>query len=183
MTTTTRDRDAAVRLLVAAFADDPVARWLLPGSAGAAADQIFGPTVERSAALGELAGSADGAAVAVWVPRASRPPELDLSRIPARRTRLRTFMTLTEQRHPTGRAHLHLVFLAVAPGARGRGLGAALLGERLAEADAAGVPAYLEASSPRNLPLYERHGFRTTGGPITLPDGPPLWPMWRDPRS
>jgi len=180
MTSTTLDNEAAVRLLVAAFADDPVARWLLPGSAGSA-DRVFRPVVEQSAALGELA--ADGAAVAVWLPRAADPPEFDVDLIPRELTRLRTFMALTEQRHPAGRAHLHLVFLGVAPDARGRGLGSALLRARLAEADAAAVPAYLEASSPRSRPLYERHGFRVTGDLILLPDGPPLWPMWRDPRS
>ena len=43
------------------------------------------------------------------------------------------------------------------------------------------MPAYHEASSPRNRALYERHGY-VTQGEFTLPDGPPLWPMWRDPR-
>ena len=42
------------------------------------------------------------------------------------------------------------------------------------------VPVYLEASAARNVPLYERHGFRLTGEPVTLPDGPTVWPMWRD---
>jgi ribosomal protein S18 acetylase RimI-like enzyme len=182
MPTTTTDCETAVRVLVAAFADDPVARWLLPGNAGSAADRVFRPLVQQSAAYGELAVSADGAAAAVWLPRAAEPPVHDMDPLPDELARLRTFMTLTEQQHPDGRAHLYLVFLGVAPDAQGRGLGGALLRDRLAEADAAGVPAYLEASSSRNLPLYERHGFRVTGDPITLPDGPPLWPMWRDPR-
>ena len=77
------------------------------------------------------------------------------------------------------RVHLYLVFLGVAPGAQGRGLGGALLRERLVRADAEGLPAYLEASSPRSRLLYERNGFRDTGDPIQLPDGPPIWPMWR----
>ena len=74
------------------------------------------------------------------------------------------------------------MFLGVVPGARGRGLGGALLRDRLVRADAEGMPAYLEASSPRSRALYERHGFRATGDPIHLPDGPPLWPMWRAAR-
>ncbi|MDP9345553.1 MAG: GNAT family N-acetyltransferase, partial [Actinomycetota bacterium] len=45
-----------------------------------------------------------------------------------------------------------------------------------------GLPAYLEASSPRNRALYERHGFSVTEE-LKLPrNGPPLWLMWRDPR-
>ncbi|GAA1319613.1 GNAT family N-acetyltransferase [Pseudonocardia xinjiangensis] len=179
MPTTTADCELAVRVLVTAFADDPVARWLLPGGA---AERVFRPVVQQSAALGELAVSADGAAVAVWLPRGAEPPAPDVESLPDHLVRLRTFMTLTERRHPSGRAHLYLVFLGVRPDAQGRGLGGALLRDRLSRADDARMPAYLEASSPRNLPLYERHGFRVTGDPITLPDGPPLWPMWRDPR-
>jgi GNAT superfamily N-acetyltransferase len=95
---------------------------------------------------------------------------------------LTAFTDLLEQRHPVGREHLHLAFLGVVPGAQGSGLGGELLRGRLSRADADRVPAYLEASSSRSRPFYERHGFRTTGAPIVLPDGPRLWPMWREPR-
>jgi ribosomal protein S18 acetylase RimI-like enzyme len=183
MTTTAADTEAAIRVLTAAFADDPLARWLLPGHpAGAAADIVFGPVVETSAACGELAVSADGTAAAVWLPRMAEPPVPDVALLPDVLARLRTFLLLSGARHPAGQAHLYLVFLGVVPGARGRGLGGALLRERLVRADAEDMPAYLEASSPRSRALYERHGFRTTGDPIHLPDGPPLWPMWRAAR-
>jgi predicted N-acetyltransferase YhbS len=74
------------------------------------------------------------------------------------------------------------VFLGVVPGMQGRGLGGALLRERLATADTEGLPAYLEASSPGSKALYERHGFRCVGDPVRLPDGPDIWPMWRAAR-
>ena len=49
--------------------------------------------------------------------------------------------------------------------------------------DRDGVAAYLEASSPRNRVLYERHGFEVTEE-FTLGRGsPPLWRMWRAPRA
>jgi len=175
------DTETAIRVLTAAFADDPVARWLLPGNL--TADLVFAPLVQTSAAHGELAVAADGTAAAVWLPRAAEPPVPDGEPLPDALARLRTFMELTEARHPTGRPHLYLVFLGVAPGAQGRGLGGALLRERLARADADGLPAYLEATSPGSRALYERHGFRDTGAPIQLPDGPPVWPMWRAARS
>lgn len=47
--------------------------------------------------------------------------------------------------------------------------------------DALGDAAYLEATSPDNRRLYERHGFEVTGE-IVVPDGPTLWAMWRDPQ-
>jgi GNAT superfamily N-acetyltransferase len=68
----------------------------------------------------------------------------------------------------------------VAPAAQGRGLGAALLTPVLERCDADGLPAYLEASSPRSAVLYERLGFvgleelRPLGAPpILLMQRPP----------
>jgi ribosomal protein S18 acetylase RimI-like enzyme len=182
MSSTTAAAVTAVRVLTAAFADDPVARWLLPADPGDAG-RVFGPLVQIAALHRELAVAADGTAAAVWLPRAAGPPAAGEEPLPDELARLRTFLELTEARHPAGEGHLHLVFLGVLPAAQGRGVGGALLRARLARADADGVPAYLEASTPRSRALYERHGFRDTGDPILLPDGPPLWPMWRAARS
>lgn len=179
--TTTTGCETAIRILAAAFAQDPLMDWLLPGRAPGSAVRLFRPLVEASAAHGELALGADGAAVAVWLPRAAEQP-VTHEQLPDELARLRTFLALTQERHPVGQAHLYLAFLGVVPGAQGRGLGGALLRERLAKADADGVPAYLEASSERSRPLYERHGFRAEGDPIALPGGPRLWPMWRSAR-
>lgn len=44
------------------------------------------------------------------------------------------------------------------------------------------MTAYLEATSPLNRRLYERHGFEVTGE-IQLPNGPAMWPMWREPAG
>ncbi len=44
------------------------------------------------------------------------------------------------------------------------------------------MPAYLESSNERNLPLYERNGFRVTGNLRALSHGPTIWRMWREPQ-
>ena len=41
--------------------------------------------------------------------------------------------------------------------------------------------AYLESSNPKNVPLYERHGFEVAGV-IEAADYPPIIPMMRSPR-
>ncbi len=58
--------------------------------------------------------------------------------------------------------HAHLVFLGVSPSAQGRGVGSAMLKATLAPLDAAGVTALLEATTDRNVALYQRHGFEVT---------------------
>jgi GNAT superfamily N-acetyltransferase len=85
--------------------------------------------------------------------------------------------------HPAGVPHQHLAILAVRPGRQGLGLGTALLNARHHDLDHDGVPAYLEASSPRARDLYQRHGYTMRpGAAFRLPEGPLLWPMWREPR-
>jgi hypothetical protein len=60
-----------------------------------------------------------------------------------------------------------------------QGTGTALLRAHHATLDAAGTPAYLEASSDRNRVFYLRHGYADLGPPISLPGGPPMRPALR----
>ncbi|TDD38748.1 GNAT family N-acetyltransferase [Saccharopolyspora elongata] len=184
------DPEAVVGTLVLAFDDDPLTSWLFPDAEDrrVALPHVFGPAVAASIEAGELAVAGAGSAVAVWLPPADHDAEIGGDReLPAaflpHLERLEIFNRLVLARHPRGRAHLYLPFLGVRPQRRGEGLGSALLADRLARADAEGAPAYLEASSPRNRPLYERHGFRELGEPVVLPGGPTVRPMWRDPKT
>jgi len=89
-------------------------------------------------------------------------------------------MDRLEKRHPH-EPHWYLQAIGTDPPFQGKGHGGALLRHRLAIADAAGLPAYLEASRESNVPLYENFGFAVTGE-IKMPEGPTLYPMWRRPH-
>lgn len=91
-------------------------------------------------------------------------------------------LSLSEQisaLHPR-EPHAHLVFLGVAPAAQGRGLGSAILKQTLAPLDAMGAPALLEATTERNVALYQRHGFDVIEN-LHAP-GLHVRIMWRAPR-
>jgi len=64
----------------------------------------------------------------------------------------------------------------------GTGIGSALLTATLAQIDEEGMPAYLESSKERNVPLYARFGFEVIEEFRSRPGSPPLWRMWREPR-
>lgn len=86
---------------------------------------------------------------------------------------------LLAREHPRRFPHSYLELIITVPEFRGRGAGAAILTERTRQFSAAGLPAYLEASTERSSRLYTRQGFVRTGETHTLPeDGPTLIPMW-----
>ena len=73
--------------------------------------------------------------------------------------------------------------LAVSPQRQRQGTGTALLRAYHQMLDhEARVPAYLEASDLRTRQFYLRNGYTDHGRPIQLPDGPLMYPLWRQCR-
>lgn len=185
---TTLTRHPAVRILVLAFADDAIVRWFWP-DAGRYLDH-FPEAVELFGRAAFAAGTADRAhgdtGAALWVPPNSPSDDDAAADLVARSVdadRLDAVFDLLGQMdefHPT-RPHWYLPLIGVDPRHRGAGVGSGLLRSALARVDADGMGAYLEATSPRNRVLYERHGF-VVQGEIQSADSPPLWPMWRAAR-
>jgi GNAT superfamily N-acetyltransferase len=82
--------------------------------------------------------------------------------------------------HPT-EPHYYLNTLSVDPAAQRRGHGSALMAPLIERCDAERMPAYLETQTERNLPYYRRFGFELSNR-VEIPNGPPMWLMWREAR-
>lgn len=183
------------QVLGRAFREDPVFRWLVPDPhrRATALPGFFSAIARHHHLAGggvEVALSDSGvAAAALWDPpgRWLQQPREQIPMLPAVvrlfRGRLGAARALSEQMkaaHPE-EPHWYLAMIGSDTAVRGGGFGTALMRSRLDRCDAEGAPAYLESSNPDNVPYYLRFGFEVTGE-IPLPDGPSLWPMWRQPR-
>ncbi len=189
------DLDVLSHVIAGAFCDLAPSRWLIPGQA--ARRQVFPGYfrlyVERALARGVVHTTPGRTAAALWVPAGDQeagPPDGYDARLAAVTgpwvSRFRIFDAALDRHHPAGTSHWHLAILAVRPDRQGRGTGAALLAVGHAVLDRVrGTPAYLEASSVRARDLYLARGYALLpGAPFHLPgDGPPLWPMWRQPGA
>jgi GNAT superfamily N-acetyltransferase len=184
---------ALTAMLVGAFDDDPVARFMFAGPRRRAAGlrTFFGTQLSHHyLPLGEVRTVADGAGVAIWGPpgRPHRPVWDLLEVLPSapfvvsgHMHRAMQLLFEVEKRHPK-EPHWYLATLASAVDRRGQGIGSALLAETLRRVDEEGTPAYLESSKPENVPLYARFGF-VVMDELRGPGGaPPIWRMWREPR-
>lgn len=185
------ETDALAETIAAAFYDLAPSRFLIPDSR--ARQRMFPLTFQLDVVdtfeHGTPVAADDNSAVALWIPHGTSPdaePPYDsrVEAIAGRETaeRYHVFAQTLYKHHPTGRAHHHLLILAVHPVQQHRGFGSTLLDFYHAYLDAGGMPAYLEAANLRLKAFYRRHGYVELDAPIILPDGTQMHPMWREPR-
>ncbi|MEO3876082.1 GNAT family N-acetyltransferase [Nonomuraea sp. B12E4] len=186
------DQQAVLDVLTEAFMNDPLVCWLFPevGQRGHLQSHFYRPLLAHPAAEAYLAGRCEGASVWLALAAGQTPyeehpdaPEAGQNAVFGENgARLLALGQALAPRHPDREPHLYLPCMGVISGRQGAGLGSALLRHRLARADADGLAAYLEASSPRSRALYQRYGFEDLGEPVRVADSPLLWPMWRPPH-
>jgi GNAT superfamily N-acetyltransferase len=176
---------SAISTIVLGFATDPMTRWVWPD----ASDYLS--TMPRFAkAFGGRAfehGTADITegihAAALWLPPGVEPDETAMGAVmegalrPEIAEDVGAVMKAMAEHHPH-EPHWYLPVIAADPNWIGQGLGALLMKHALRRCDEQGVAAYLESSNPRNIPFYERHGFKITGR-IQRGSSPVLTPMLR----
>ena len=181
---------ATAKTLANGFFDDPVFVWTFPDeerrrrNLAGLLEAFARPYVRH----GESYLTDDATGATLWLPpgrelvTAEEEPEFigELEATAAEDAgRLFELMEIFDQHHPEGTYRV-LQLLAVEPQLQSRGIGSALMTPGLARSDREQVPTYLEATSRRSIPFYERHGFEVIGE-IEVPDGPTLFAMWREP--
>ena len=181
------ERDQAVATMMLSFATDPFVRWFHPTA------HIFNHSAEGFDAFGGGAIDHGGAyrtsnfeGVAFWYPPGTGPDEDRLARVFTELVpdeilgELFQVFEAMDQYHPE-ESCWYLPLIGVDPMHQGRGIGAVLMKASLARIDQEGLPAYLESSNPRNISLYERHGFEVMGE-IQHGSSPVITPMYRAAR-
>ncbi|MEZ5375717.1 MAG: GNAT family N-acetyltransferase [Acidimicrobiales bacterium] len=184
----------AADVLARAFHDDPVLNWLFAGADDvvAAIDSFFPIAIASGLTRGHLYRSPGWEAVAYWSPpgahgmfnpeHAPSVGELVVGAIGPERAAATGQLSEILAEHHLTEAHFYLPFIGVAPEWQGRGYGKVVMQPVLDLCDHHRLPAYLESSNPRNIPFYERLGFRVTAE-FAADGGPPMAGMRRDPAN
>lgn len=183
------DRDAVASILVEAFAGDPFFGWVWSTDPQGVRS---GLTEWMTLVLGRLEGRADidvdedGAVV--WI-HPDRPlesadyaavAELLGRQLGARAAEVMTAIASSSPLVPQER-HMTLMYVGVRPAGQGRGAGTRVVADGLRHADFEGLPVHLNSTNGRNVPFYERLGFRVVGE-ARASGSPGMRVMWR-PRS
>jgi GNAT superfamily N-acetyltransferase len=182
------EQQAVVAVVTLAFCNDPMARWAFPdpGTYLRVMPQVARAFGGNSFAHGTAHLAATGAAAAMWLPPGVHPDgerlaALTAEHVPAeRQADMDRVFAQMDTHHPSGPCW-YLPLIGVDPACQGRGYGSALLRYALERCDRDGMPAYLESSNARNIPLYQRHGFEIIGE-IQAGTSPTVVPMLRRAR-
>ncbi len=182
------ERPRVVATIVAGFITDPVARWCWPESESYLANvpifvNAYGGGAFKTGSEWVDEGFLGGA---LWLPPGEGPDEEELGSVVTstmdeeKQGHLLSALEELSTYHPH-EPHWFLPLIAVDPMWQGRGIGSALMKHAVAKCDETGSRAYLESSNPRNISLYERHGFVVTGE-VRSGDCPVFTAMLREPR-
>ena len=176
----------AVNLLLLAFSNDPFQRYLMPNPSTYLRNSAiwFNNAASQSISLNAMMGTDDYSCIALWFPpnHTIEYEVLDatLKELPSD-SQQDIFQYFREFDENKPKDVWYLEYLGVDPNKHSLGLGSLLLKNSLNKIDDLHQPAYLESSNPRNMSLYERHGFETLTK-IQFGEGPLMHTMYREAR-
>jgi GNAT superfamily N-acetyltransferase len=186
-------------VLARAFVDYPVWQWLIPDrhQREGVMPWFMSMSLRYGLRAGEVyTAGAPLSGVAVWerfgdddTGDDGEDPGLGWAEVPARLgdAGMARLNAMIETQRPArdrvsgGAPARYLPWLGVEPGLQRTGIGAALLRDMFARADAEGIPCMLETEQEANVPYYERHGFAVAEHGVLPLDGPAFWTMRREP--
>lgn len=188
------DVPAIATVLARAFDEDPPMNWIMRKDERRqeALRRFFSMMTEQCLPHGLVFSEAAHAGAALWT-----PPGKWKSRWYQHLWQLPTWISIVggrrlpeiiratdviAEQHPP-RPHYYLFAIGVDPKDQGRGIGKALMRPVLDRCDRERVAAYLEASKPDNVPVYESVGFKAQREIRIGGSGPPIITMLREPLA
>ena len=193
---TLADLDAACRVVEQAFASDPALTHLLPDPDKRArtAPHIARAFLRYGMSHGIVWCTDDVSGVALRRPPGKEHMSLlgiltsGIAWLPFHLGIRGTWRMLMADRETTARhrrlmrgPHWYLWMIAVDPNRQGEGLGGQLMARTFEQADALGVPCYLETSHPRAKSIHEAHGFISREQGVIPGTDLMVWSMVREP--
>lgn len=180
------DKDPVATLIAAALHPTPLAAWLVPDPTARrqVLTDVTAIWVEHAMFYGDIHLTDDLSAATVGFHRYRPiPPPANYrhrltNAVGAHTDRFDQLDTLLSEPRPT-EPHYHLAFLAVHPDAQRTGRATAMLTHHRRRLDRIDLPSWTDTTTDTTT-LYNRHGY-TPRPAISLPDGPVLCPMRRDP--
>lgn len=182
------EKEMVIAVLTLSFSTDPLNRWafnspdnylnFFPSFA-----KLFGGMAFNNSTAWYIE---DFAGAALWLPPSVEPDYEAVANLikeaapENKKPDLFNLMDQMEKYHPS-EPLWYLPMIGVDPLYQNQGHGSALLKQALAFCDRDRTLAYLESSNPKNIPLYERHGFKVLGK-IQVGTAPVLQPMLRKPQ-
>ena len=192
-----QDNERASEVLARAFYTDPMLLCLVPNDAKRAhlLPAFFGLVVRYCLSYGEVYTTSMLKGAACWLTPGNTTPTfarilrtgvyvspLDFGL--AGLLRILQISAYTEAAHVRAapEQHWYLWALGVDPPRQGQSIGGMLLLPVLAQADADGLPCYLETENERNVPFYQKYGFQVVSEGEIPKGGLCVWAMLRVPQ-
>jgi|HubBroStandDraft_6_1064221.scaffolds.fasta_scaffold713341_2 GNAT superfamily N-acetyltransferase len=185
---TASDAEPVAQMLARAFHDDPLVMHFFSDESARAAKlpKFFRLLLKLGMPFGACDVTSGCEAATVWLPPgkwhisfwkyiANGPAFLGLFGADA--LRVMSVVDQMEKVHPRER-HWYLQSIGTEPDKQGKGFGGVVMRHQLAVADEQRLPAYLESSKEKNIPIYASFGFEVTGE-IRIKNGPVMYSMWR----
>ncbi len=186
-------------VLTRAFQSDPAARYVFPDEQGyrERAQAFFSAATVYVNLTGQVWTTAEPVqGAALWLP----PEHHDMHPEHAVTAGLHDFRALVGEEagerlgkllgfldechhRAVPQPHWYLMLLGVDTPVQGQGIGSALLQPILKRADQEGTSCYLETCQPRNVPLYQKHGFKVVGEGAIPESEVRYWSFVRSPRA